>query len=75
MENRGWIIGNIFIGVGFVAFFLYVLFGVFWENSNLLPWYVGFFLLTFIVYNFFSLKEQNIKNWGVAILTVIVYIR
>jgi hypothetical protein len=35
VENKGWIIGNIVIGVGFVASFLYVLFGVFWENPNL----------------------------------------
>ncbi|MCD8509838.1 MAG: hypothetical protein LRY73_08185 [Bacillus sp. (in: Bacteria)] len=67
METKGWIIGNILIGAGAVISFLYVLFGLFWTNPNLVPWFLVCVFVVFLLFNYFAIKEQRVHNWILAL--------
>ncbi|MDR5658397.1 hypothetical protein RH915_02735 [Serpentinicella sp. ANB-PHB4] len=70
-NKKGWIIGNILIGIGAISSFLYILFGVFWTNPNLISLYIGAVALIFIVFNFVLLKEHKISYWIGSFLIMI----
>ena len=67
-KNKCWIVGNIMIGIGTVFTFLYVLFGLFWQNPGLIPFYVLAVILIFFIFNQYSIKQQKLKNWTMALL-------
>ncbi|MDG5788543.1 hypothetical protein QA612_13735 [Evansella sp. AB-P1] len=71
MRLKIWIAGNLFIGVGAIVSFLYILFGLFWDNPHLVPWYPVFILVLFLVFNFYILKHQKISDWIVSLIIML----
>ncbi|MGF7127889.1 hypothetical protein J2T56_002621 [Natronobacillus azotifigens] len=68
MRNRSWVIGNIIIGAGSIIIFLYVLFGFFWQNPNLVPWYLVLLIVLFILFNTIIIKKHSLTTWIVTLL-------
>ena len=68
MSRKTWIIGNVFIGVGSIISFLYILFGLFWSHPQLMPWYLGLVILIFVTFNYFAIKQHKLIVWGAALL-------
>ena len=62
-SNKVWIAGNVLIGAGAVISLLYILFGLFWENPHLGPWYIVVVLLIFLVFNYFYIPQRKFTYW------------
>lgn len=70
-KKKHWVMGNIIIGIGTVFAFLYVLFGLFWQNPGLIPFYLLSVFLIFLAFNHFSIKQKKFNHWIIALFIAI----